>query len=156
MLSRCGSRSVIGLCVAPPPGVAVADGEAHRHEPPIPHDKVLVDQKKDQNELREEEEEPGAGQAQEAPNKGGEEGAEPQGKKEAVHVAEKAEANEVIEKPAAANEEKDGAGAGPPHYKDVDNHLPEKEVHAGKVEEHVVVKEPEQVPEQPAGKRESE
>ncbi|KAJ8283159.1 hypothetical protein COCON_G00020090 [Conger conger] len=146
----------------PNAGVAVADGEAHRHEPPIPHDKVPVDERKDQDELREEvkppaqeEEEPGAGQAQEAPEKGGEDGAEPLVKKEEGHVVEKPAANEVIEKPAAANEEKNGAGAGPPPYKDGDNPPPEKEVHAGKAEEHVVVKEPDHIPEQPAGKREA-
>lgn len=56
--------------------VAVPDGEAHRHEPPIPHDKVQIEKNKNQQELdeeknqaagKEEEElaEQGAGQQQE-------------------------------------------------------------------------------------------
>ncbi|KAK3529592.1 hypothetical protein QTP70_032010 [Hemibagrus guttatus] len=56
--------------------VAVPDGEAHRHEPPIPHDKVQIEKSKNQQELdeeknqaagKEEEElaEQGAGQQQE-------------------------------------------------------------------------------------------
>ncbi|KAK7122400.1 hypothetical protein R3I94_019497 [Phoxinus phoxinus] len=68
----------------PEAGVAVPEGEAHRHEPPIPHDRVQIDEIKNQEELeyekkpvaveeekklpaREEEEilaEQGAGQAQ--------------------------------------------------------------------------------------------
>ncbi|XP_053094682.1 putative sodium-coupled neutral amino acid transporter 10 isoform X4 [Pangasianodon hypophthalmus] len=56
--------------------VAVPDGEAHRHEPPIPHDEVQIEKRKNQQELdeeknqvagKEEEElaEQGAGQQQE-------------------------------------------------------------------------------------------
>lgn len=47
----------------PDAGVAVPEGEAHRHEPPIPHDRVQIDEIKNQEEL--EDAEQGAGQAQE-------------------------------------------------------------------------------------------
>ncbi|XP_016344824.1 putative sodium-coupled neutral amino acid transporter 10 isoform X3 [Sinocyclocheilus anshuiensis] len=39
----------------PEAGVAVPDGEAHRHEPPIPHDRVQIDEIKNQEELDEDE-----------------------------------------------------------------------------------------------------
>ncbi|KAJ8263791.1 hypothetical protein GJAV_G00141320 [Gymnothorax javanicus] len=145
----------------PNAGVAVPDGEAHRHEPPIPHDKVMVDQKKDQEELQEEvkppaqeEEEPeqgqGAGHPQEAKNEAGDKAEEPQGKKGAGQAAELA--NEAIEKPAGANEEKKGAGL--PPYKDLMKPAPEREVHPGKAVEQVLVK-VEERPENPAAKREA-
>lgn len=35
------------------PDVAVPDGEAHRHEPPIPHDEVQIEKRKNQQELDE-------------------------------------------------------------------------------------------------------
>ncbi|XP_043109585.1 putative sodium-coupled neutral amino acid transporter 10 isoform X1 [Puntigrus tetrazona] len=38
----------------PEAGVAVPEGEAHRHEPPIPHDRVRIDEIKNQEELEEE------------------------------------------------------------------------------------------------------
>ncbi|KAI4873183.1 hypothetical protein NFI96_019315 [Prochilodus magdalenae] len=38
--------------------VAVPDGEAHRHEPPIPHDEVHIEERKNQQELDEEKNKP--------------------------------------------------------------------------------------------------
>ncbi|XP_063337545.1 putative sodium-coupled neutral amino acid transporter 10 isoform X4 [Pelmatolapia mariae] len=51
----------------PDAGVAVPEGEAHRHEPPIPHDKVMVDRRKNIAELKDENKQPVA------PAEGGEE-----------------------------------------------------------------------------------
>ncbi|XDV44225.1 hypothetical protein PO909_012543 [Leuciscus waleckii] len=42
----------------PGAGVAVPEGEAHRHEPPIPHDRVQVDEIKNQEELEDEKKQP--------------------------------------------------------------------------------------------------
>ncbi|XP_048025814.1 putative sodium-coupled neutral amino acid transporter 10 isoform X2 [Megalobrama amblycephala] len=42
----------------PEAGVAVPEGEAHRHEPPIPHDRVQIDEIKNQEELEEEKKQP--------------------------------------------------------------------------------------------------
>lgn len=46
------------------PDVAVPDGEAHRHEPPIPHDEVQIEKRKNQQELNEEKNQ-GAGKEEE-------------------------------------------------------------------------------------------
>uniref|UniRef100_A0A668UCK1 Amino acid transporter transmembrane domain-containing protein n=1 Tax=Oreochromis aureus TaxID=47969 RepID=A0A668UCK1_OREAU len=51
----------------PDAGVAVPEGEAHRHEPPIPHDKVMVDRRKNIAELKDGNNQPVA------PAEGGEE-----------------------------------------------------------------------------------
>ncbi|XP_050979941.1 putative sodium-coupled neutral amino acid transporter 10 isoform X2 [Labeo rohita] len=42
----------------PEAGVAVPEGEAHRHEPPIPHDRVQIDEIKNKEELEEEKKQP--------------------------------------------------------------------------------------------------
>lgn len=39
-------------------GVAAPEGEAHRHEPPIPHDEVMVDTRKNNAELEEDKKQP--------------------------------------------------------------------------------------------------
>ncbi len=39
-------------------GFAVPEGEAHRHEPPIPHDSVQIDEIKNQEELEDEKKQP--------------------------------------------------------------------------------------------------
>ncbi|XP_051969194.1 putative sodium-coupled neutral amino acid transporter 10 isoform X1 [Xyrauchen texanus] len=103
----------------PEAGVAVPNGEAHRHEPPIPHDKVQIDEIKNQKELEEEKNQPaiqeedkkqpareeeellveqGAGQAQEIDQEAGkeEQPLDPKGKKGVDQV--QLEANEALEK----------------------------------------------------------
>uniref|UniRef100_A0A674EY71 Solute carrier family 38 member 10 n=1 Tax=Salmo trutta TaxID=8032 RepID=A0A674EY71_SALTR len=95
---------------SPDAGVAVPDGEAHRHEPPIPHDEVQIEKRKNDAEL-EEENQPAAGgedsegqgvaDQEEVKNKEGREEEEKLPllvKKEAVGGAE-VQSNEVLEKP---------------------------------------------------------
>ncbi|XP_029540978.1 putative sodium-coupled neutral amino acid transporter 10 isoform X3 [Oncorhynchus nerka] len=80
----------------PDAGVAVPDGEAHRHEPPIPHDEVQIEKRKNDAELEEEKNQPAAG-GEEGQSEGGEK-KEVVVKKEEVEEAE-AQFNEVLEKP---------------------------------------------------------
>ncbi|XP_051771448.1 putative sodium-coupled neutral amino acid transporter 10 isoform X1 [Ctenopharyngodon idella] len=103
----------------PEAGVAIPEGEAHRHEPPIPHDRVQIDEIKNKEELEDEKKQPvaveeenklpareeeellaeqGAGQAQEV----GEESVKEESKekdtvKRAVNQDQLA-ANEVLDK----------------------------------------------------------
>lgn len=91
------------------PGVAVPEGEAHRHEPPIPQDEVKVDLRKDNAELEEDRKQPNppaAGAGQE-PNRDGQ---------APVVEAEKNQNHLVEEKPkpveAAAKKEEVDLGGG--------------------------------------------
>uniref|UniRef100_A0A667ZVX7 Solute carrier family 38 member 10 n=1 Tax=Myripristis murdjan TaxID=586833 RepID=A0A667ZVX7_9TELE len=80
----------------PDAGVAVPEGEAHRHEPPIPHDEVKIDTRKNNAELEddkkqsEEKEEPKEDGGQELVNKKKEETDEDK-QKPAVAVVRKEE-----------------------------------------------------------------
>uniref|UniRef100_A0A673W8L5 Solute carrier family 38 member 10 n=1 Tax=Salmo trutta TaxID=8032 RepID=A0A673W8L5_SALTR len=91
---------VLYLCVnspsSLPSGVAVPDGEAHRHEPPIPHDEVQIEKRKNDAELEEEKNQPAAG-GEEGQSEGGEK-EELVAKKEEVEKAA-VQFNEVLEKP---------------------------------------------------------
>ncbi|CAJ1080751.1 putative sodium-coupled neutral amino acid transporter 10 isoform X2 [Xyrichtys novacula] len=100
----------------PDAGVAVPEGEAHRHEPPIPHDAVVVDARKNNAELEEDKKQPAlpAAEAHEAHEA---HAAESESKKEEKENPKPAEAvvkkeevdlgddkvlsNEVLEKQAA-------------------------------------------------------
>ncbi|XP_046888778.1 putative sodium-coupled neutral amino acid transporter 10 isoform X1 [Hypomesus transpacificus] len=132
----------------PEAGVAVPEKEAHRHEPPIPHDEVLIDERKNAAELAEdknpvpgggkEEEsqgdvEPGAGLSQDVDDqkKKEEEEEKEEEKPKPVLVKKKeveagvVESNEVLEKPEAGKKQE------APRMKDEDRAAPVKEVHAG-------------------------
>ncbi|XP_018591942.2 putative sodium-coupled neutral amino acid transporter 10 isoform X2 [Scleropages formosus] len=118
----------------PDAGVAVPDGEAHRHEPPIPHDKVVVDETKDKEELEQEGKQPaanlgdseqGVGLAKEAgPKEGHAEEALllPEAKREPVGIQRQGDGANAVEKPVH----------NVPPYKDLEKVPAEKEVHAGK------------------------
>ncbi|XP_060713288.1 putative sodium-coupled neutral amino acid transporter 10 isoform X1 [Tachysurus vachellii] len=91
----------------PGPEVAVPDGEAHRHEPPNPHDEVHIEKRKNQHELNEEKNqvaaeeemaEQGAGQQQElAEDRGKNEVVQKKQDAAKVHVAQDL-SNEIHEK----------------------------------------------------------
>ncbi|XP_024243796.1 putative sodium-coupled neutral amino acid transporter 10 isoform X2 [Oncorhynchus tshawytscha] len=132
----------------PDAGVAVPDGEAHRHEPPIPHDEVQIEKRKNDAELEEEKNQPAAG-GEEGQSEGGEK-KDMVVKKEEVEEAE-AQFNEVLEKPDP------GVGKKPEvlPLKEVEKLGPVKEVLAVKdmVAEQALVEDSAKAPDA-AGKRE--
>ncbi|KAI9518561.1 hypothetical protein NQZ68_035931 [Dissostichus eleginoides] len=99
----------------PDAGVAVPEGEAHRHEPPIPHDAVPVDTRKNNAELEEdqkppeepkENEKPGLGHSEEVEGKKGDNNGDKVkpvkdivGKEEVDLGGGEVRSNEVLEKP---------------------------------------------------------
>ncbi|XP_028286196.1 putative sodium-coupled neutral amino acid transporter 10 isoform X2 [Parambassis ranga] len=90
----------------PEAGVAVPEGEAHRHEPPIPHDEVKVDTRKNDAELEEDKKQPvpPAGEVEEKPRKD-----EEQGLGNALKADDKKDIK-LDEKPAVRKEEVDLGG----------------------------------------------
>ncbi|RVE59405.1 hypothetical protein OJAV_G00188290 [Oryzias javanicus] len=100
----------------PDAGVAVPEGDAHRHEPPIPHDKVQVDSRKNDEELEEDKKQPllpggavqevggmkeNAGSPQKVPDKEDEREVKPEPEqKDKLEPDGRVKSNEVLEKPA--------------------------------------------------------
>ncbi|XP_063750140.1 putative sodium-coupled neutral amino acid transporter 10 isoform X1 [Eleginops maclovinus] len=106
----------------PDAGVALPEGEAHRHEPPIPHDAVLVDTRKNNAELEEDNKQPegpkekeqqGLRPSEELEGKKGnnnEENLKPVkdvvGREEVDLGGGEVRSNEVLEKPVAEEDKK--------------------------------------------------
>uniref|UniRef100_A0A9J7ZD83 Solute carrier family 38 member 10 n=1 Tax=Cyprinus carpio carpio TaxID=630221 RepID=A0A9J7ZD83_CYPCA len=108
--------------------VAVPEGEAHRHEPPIPHDRVQIDEIKNQEELEDEKKQPrvveeekklpakeeeellaeqGAGQAQEVEAVKEEESKEKEDVVKRDVDQDQHAVNEVLDKPLVVHKEPD-------------------------------------------------
>uniref|UniRef100_A0A1A7WB93 Solute carrier family 38, member 10 n=1 Tax=Iconisemion striatum TaxID=60296 RepID=A0A1A7WB93_9TELE len=112
----------------PDSGVAVPEAEAHRHEPPIPHDNVKVDSRKNNAELEEDQKQPPAKSVEE-PDKGEEQEQEQAPKVEDTKDQVDAEkpggqvmSNEVLDKHEEAGNKE---GAAP--LKQVENLNPQKD-----------------------------
>ncbi|KAM6951557.1 solute carrier family 38 member 10 [Aplochiton taeniatus] len=100
----------------PEAGVAVPEGEAHRHEPPIPHDEVPVNKRRNNVELQEAKKQPapGTGREQEEEEFQGEPGAGLAQEDKGPKVKERRKAEEQPRAAAAVvvkNEEEGVAGA---------------------------------------------
>ncbi|XP_045074343.1 putative sodium-coupled neutral amino acid transporter 10 [Coregonus clupeaformis] len=142
----------------PNAGVAVPDGEAHRHEPPIPQDEVQIEKRKNDAELEEEENQPAAG-GEESEGQGAadqeevksKEGGEKEEKLPVEVGGAEVQSNEVLEKPDLGAGKKQEV----PPLKQVEKLAPVKEVLAGKdvVAEQALVDDAAKAPEA-AGKRE--
>ncbi|KAJ4940779.1 hypothetical protein JOQ06_027071 [Pogonophryne albipinna] len=106
----------------PDAGVAVPEGEAHRHEPPIPHDAVPVDTRKNNAELEEDQKPPEEpkenekqvlGHSEEVEGKKGDNNGDKVkpakdmvGKEEVDLGGGEVRSNEVLEKPVAEEDKK--------------------------------------------------